>query len=345
MSPLDYRQAGVDQDRKDRAIEEAAPLIASTYTAGVIPNPGGFAGLFALGKGHREPVLVACTDGVGTKTKLAEELGKHDTVGIDLVAMSVNDLVVQGAEPLFFLDYIALGRADPAKIAAILEGVVAGCREAGCALLGGETAEMPGVYAGGDYDLAGFAVGVVERDRTIRGSRIEPGDALIGLASSGVHSNGYSLVRKIFAGKDLGARPPALGGRSLGDALLEPTMIYVKAVRALLGRFEPETELRGLAHVTGAGIAGNLSRILPSGTGAVLRQGSWPVPAIFELIQREGGIEDAEMFRVYNMGVGMIAAMPAPLAAPAVDLLSAQGLAAFTIGEVVRGAGEVEVVP
>ncbi|HVY62248.1 MAG TPA: phosphoribosylformylglycinamidine cyclo-ligase, partial [Planctomycetota bacterium] len=257
---VDYRASGVDQDRKDRAIEEAGGLIASTYGPRVIPNPGGFAGLFALGK-YRDPVLVASTDGVGTKLKLATHLGRHETVGIDLVAMSVNDLIVQGAEPLFFLDYIAAGRIDAGRVKALIAGVVEGCKQAGCALLGGETAEMPGMYAGEDYDLAGFAVGVAERDALVTGAGIVPGDALIGVRSSGVHSNGYSLVRRIFldggdGGRRLAERPAALGGRTIGEALIEPTRIYAAAMRALLARFRPQDEAKGFAHITGAGIGG-----------------------------------------------------------------------------------------
>ncbi len=338
-----YADAGVDQDRKDRAIEDAQALIASTFTAGVIPNPGGFAGLFAL-KRMRDPVLVACTDGVGTKVKLATQLGRHDTVGIDLVAMSVNDLIVQGAEPLFFLDYIALGKTDPGRVRSILEGVVAGCREAGCALLGGETAEMPGVYAEGDYDLAGFAVGAVERDGVVDGSRVGPGDALVGVASTGVHSNGYSLVRRIF-GDDaaLDGRPPELGGRSLGEALLEPTRIYARAVRALLERFRPNEELKALAHVTGGGIPGNLPRVLPRGVAARLDSRAWPRPAVFDLLARAGAVDEDEMRRVFNLGLGLIAVVPNRRAPEAVQVLEGAGFPAWVVGAVGEGAGEVEI--
>jgi len=340
----DYVSAGVDQERKDRAIEESAALIATTYGAGVIPNPGGFAGLYAPGR-YVDPVLVATTDGVGTKLKLANLLGKHDTVGIDLVAMSVNDLIVEGADPLFFLDYIAMGRIDPQKVKVIISGIVEGCRIAACALLGGETAEMPGMYAADEYDLVGFALGAVERDRIVRGTKIVPGDAIIGIASSGVHSNGYSLVRKIFVeakAMPLDARPPQLEGRTLGEVLMEPTTIYAGAIRSLIGRFRPEDEVKGIAHVTGAGIPGNLPRVLPEGVGARIRVGSWPVPPVFEIIQSAGRVEEAEMFRVFNMGIGMILIAPHALAAEMVEHLGREGLRAHVIGTTIEGPREVE---
>ena len=344
---VDYRSAGVDQDRKDGAIEASFAAITTTFREGVIANPGGFAGLFALGK-MKAPVLAASTDGVGTKLKLATHLGRHDTVGIDLVAMSVNDLIVQGAEPLFFLDYIATGRVEAERVKALIAGVVSGCKEAGCALLGGETAEMPGMYQGDDYDLAGFAVGAVERDRLITGAKIVPGDALVGVRSTGVHSNGYSLVRKVFledGGSRLAERPAALGGRSIAEALIVPTRIYAAATRALLARFRPQDELKGLAHITGAGIAGNLPRILPEGVGAQVRKGAWPVPQIFDIICAGGNVEEDEMYRVFNMGVGMIAVVPPALVRETIDLLAAAGYPADAIGVTVAGPREVEFVP
>jgi phosphoribosylformylglycinamidine cyclo-ligase len=351
VGSIDYRASGVDQDRKDAAVEEALRECERTFRPEVIRNPGGFAGLFALGAlgaggRWRDPVLVSGADGVGTKVKLAQVLGRHDTVGIDLVAMSVNDVLVEGAEPLFFLDYIAMGRVEKERVAALVRGVAEGCRRAGCALLGGETAEMPGVYQGDDYDLAGFAVGCVERDAIIDGSTLAPGDVLLGLRSSGVHSNGYSLVRRIFlAGgpAPLSRRPAALGGATLGEALLEPTRIYAGALRALLARLRPRAEVRAIAHVTGAGIEGNLPRVLPPGAAARIRKGSWPIPPIFDIIRSEGQVEEAEMFRVFNMGVGMIVATPAAAADAAVQTLSDAGFAADVIGEVIPGAGEVRI--
>ncbi len=355
--PVDYRKAGVDAERKERAVEEAVSAAAvRTFRAGVIPNPGGFAGLFALEGRWRDPVLVACTDGVGTKIKIAILLDRHDTVGIDLVAMSVNDLIVTGAEPLFFLDYVAMGRADPERIKAVIAGVAAGCERAGCALLGGETAEMPGMYQDDDYDLAGFAVGAVERDRAIDGTTIVPGDALIGIASSGVHSNGYSLVRKVFLAGELarggataaraalGRRPPGLGGRTLGDVLLEPTRIYAPLVRSAIECFGPREGIKGIAHITGGGIPGNLPRILPPGVAARVDARSWPVPPIFDLIEEAGPVARREMFDVFNMGIGLVLVVPRRLAGDVVEHARAQGEAAHVIGEVVSGEGEVDLV-
>jgi phosphoribosylformylglycinamidine cyclo-ligase len=345
---LDYRSSGVDQDRKDRAIEDALSTIEKTYRPGVIPNPGGFAGLFSLGR-FTNPVLVSSTDGVGTKLKLAGFLGKHDTVGIDLVAMSVNDLLVQGAEPLFFLDYIAMGRVVPERVKAIIEGVAEGCRQSGCALLGGETAEMPGMYEGEDYDLAGFAVGVVERDRLVTGAKIAAGDILLGVRSSGVHSNGYSLVRKVFldpargGGARLHERPASLGGRTLGEALLEPTRIYAGAVKALVSRFIPQEDVKGFAHITGAGIPGNLPRIFPPGIGARIWKGAWQIPPLFDIIREAGSIEQSEMYRVFNMGIGLIVAVRPQLAREALDELGRAGYEADPIGVTVEGPSDVEL--
>jgi len=351
---IDYRSAGVDQDRKDAAVEEAQRECERTFRPEVIKNPGGFAGLFALGAlgaggKWKDPVLVSGADGVGTKVKLAQILGRYDTVGIDLVAMSVNDVLVQGAEPLFFLDYIAMGRVEPSRVKALIAGVAEGCKQAGCALIGGETAEMPGTYAGEDFDLAGFAVGCVERDAIIDGALAAPGDVLLGLASSGLHSNGYSLARRVFAPEGdprrLHERPAALSGKSVGEALLEPTRIYAGAVKALLARWKPRTEVKAIAHITGAGIEGNLPRVLPEGTAAVIRKGSWPVPPIFDIMQEAGRIEEAEMFRVFNMGVGLIVAVPPGLAAEAQTLLGAAGFPASRIGEVVSGDRTVRFEP
>jgi phosphoribosylformylglycinamidine cyclo-ligase len=284
-------------------------------------------------------VLVSGTDGVGTKLKLAFELGRHDSVGIDLVAMSVNDVLVQGAEPLFFLDYYACGRLEHDVAATVIRGVARGCELAGCALIGGETAEMPGMYAQGEYDLAGFCVGVVERDRILDGSGIRAGDRLLGLASSGAHSNGYSLIRKILerARPDLGAD---FHGRPLGEVLLEPTRIYVKSVLPLL----EAVPVKGLAHITGGGLTGNVPRMLPRGTRAVIARAAWPLPPLFEWLQRAGEVDDAEMDRVFNCGIGMVAAVATEHAKRATDLLRAAGESVYEIGVVETGRDEAEAL-
>src|SRR3569623_825973 len=306
--------------------------------AGVDIDAGGGA-LFEFPPGYRQPVLVAGTDGGGTKLKLAMQLGRHDTIGIDLVAMCGNDIVVQGAEPLFFLDYYATGQLDVDVAASVVAGIGRGCELAGAALVGGETAEMPGMYHGGDYDLAGFCVGVVEKERIIDGSKVAAGDVLIGLASSGPHSNGYSLVRKIIdvSGADLSQ---AFHGRTLGETLLEPTRIYVKALLALLNEM-PE---HALAHITGGGITENLPRVLPDDTGAVVHTGSWPRPPVFEWLQQQGNVATDEMYRTFNCGIGMIVCVPAAVAEQALNLLRTQGETAWRIGEIVtRGADDGQV--
>jgi phosphoribosylformylglycinamidine cyclo-ligase len=337
---VDYRDAGVDPSAKYGALGRMAERIRGTFGAGVIPNPGGYAGLYRLA-GYRDPVLCSTTDGVGTKVKIAIELDRHDTVGIDLVAMSVNDLIVQGARPLFFLDYIAAGEHREERLAALLDGIVRGCAEAGCALLGGETASMPGVYHGADYDLAGFAVGVVERDRLITGERVRAGDVLLGLPSSGVHSNGYSLARASLAkaGLRLSDRPPALGGATVGEVLLTPTRIYVRQVMSLLEDDALAPSVRAIAHVTGEAMPGNLPRVLADGIGAEVHPARWPRPPIFDVIQRAGAIAEEEMRRVFNLGVGLVLVVDPARAAAVQAKLEALGEPAFDVGRAVPGEG------
>jgi len=329
-----YQQAGVDIGLGNAFVERIRPLVRKTFTPGVISDIGGFGGLFRLDpSAYEEPVLVSSTDGVGTKLKVAQRLGKHRTVGIDLVAMCVNDIVVQGAKPLFFLDYLAAGRLNLEVQTEIVEGIVHGCQQAGCALICGETAEMPGMYAPDEYDLAGFVVGIVERRKIIDGSTIRPGDRIIGLASNGLHSNGYSLVRKIFF-DDLRIPPqeilPELG-LPLGEELLKPTRIYVSSVLALIR----ESVVRGLAHITGGGITENLPRVLPAHCRAKLIKGSWEIPPIFTLLQRLGRIEEEEMLRVFNNGLGMIVIVPPEEEAEALSVLKATGERCFLIGEII----------
>ena len=333
-----YRDAGVDIDEGDRLVDLIKPLARPTLRPEVLAGIGGFGGLFALDTTkYRNPVLVSGTDGVGTKLKLAFLTGRHDTVGIDLVAMSVNDVAVTGAEPLFFLDYYATGRLRAEEAAQVVKGIAEGCRQAGCALIGGETAELPGFYADGEYDLAGFAVGVVERDRILDGRGVVPGDALVGVASSGLHSNGYSLARKVLLERRaLSDRPAELAGRTLGEALLEPTRIYARDLLALL----EEVPLKAAAHITGGGLPGNVPRNLPDGTRAVIRGGTWDVPAIFGLIEREGGVGRDEMYRTFNMGLGLVLVLPSASAEAARAVLARRGLASWVVGAVEAGTGE-----
>ncbi|MDA8065265.1 MAG: phosphoribosylformylglycinamidine cyclo-ligase [Thermaerobacter sp.] len=336
-----YRRAGVDLGAAQRSVELIGREAATAGRPEVLAGVGGFGGLIRLPEGYRRPVLVAGCDGVGTKLAVAFAAGRHDTVGVDLVAMSVNDVLALGAEPLFFLDYLAVGRLDPEQAAAVVRGIARGCREAGCALLGGETAELPGFYPPGQYDLAGFAVGVVEADAVVDGTRAVPGDALIGLASAGLHSNGYSLARRLLLeerGHALDQRLPGLD-RTLGEELLEPTRIYVKSVLALL----KEAQVHALAHVTGGGIPGNLPRVLPEGVRARVRWGSWPQPAIFRLIQEAGEVEEAEMWRTFNRGLGFLAAVPPEQAPTALELLRAAGERAWVVGELVAGERGVDL--
>lgn len=334
-----YRSAGVDIEAGDLAVELIKPLVASTRRPEVLGGIGGFGGLFAadaLGPGR---VLVATTDGVGTKAVLARHLGRYDTIGRDLVAMCVDDLVCQGAEPLFLLDYLAVGSLDPEQARAIVGGVADGCRIAGCALLGGEMAEHPGVMAPGEFDLAGFAVGVVDRDRVVTGAAIRAGDVLVGLASPNLRSNGFSLARRVLldiGGRDLAA--PAWSGAdtSLGEVLLDPSVIYTPAVRAVLAAHE----VRGIVHVTGGGLPGNLPRVLPAGLAAVVDRSTWPRPRIMAEIQALGGVTDDELARTFNCGVGMVLTVAPDDAAAVVALLGTQGVPAWPIGEVVAGGLE-----
>jgi phosphoribosylformylglycinamidine cyclo-ligase len=340
---LTYADAGVDIEAGSEAVRLMRGAVRSTYRPEVLADIGSFGGFFALdARKYKEPVLVSGTDGVGTKLRVAMLADRHDTIGIDAVAMCVNDILVQGAEPLFFLDYLAVGKLMPEKAAAIIGGVAEGCRQAGCALIGGETAEMPGFYGPGEYDLAGFAVGVVERNRIIDGRGIKPGDKLIGLPSSGLHSNGYSLARKVLldrAGYSVDTYLERLG-RTVGEEMLEPTRIYVKTVLPLLERFQ----IKGLAHITGGGLTENIPRILPAGTRIRIRTGTWPVPPVFGLIQEIGGIAPAEMRRTFNMGVGLVAVVAEEEAEEVMASLKARGEKSCLMGEVAaeEGSGGVE---
>ena len=332
---LSYRDAGVDIDAGDALVERIKPFAKRTMRPEVLAGIGGFGALFEIGKRYREPVLVAGTDGVGTKLKLAFALDRHDTIGIDLVAMSANDVLVQGAEPLFFLDYFACGRLDVEVAARVVEGIARGCELAGCALIGGETAEMPGMYADGEYDLAGFAVGVVEKARIVDGRAIVPGDVVIGLASSGPHSNGYSLIRRIVAEAKADLAQP-LAGASLADALMAPTRIYAKPVLALLAALP----VKGMAHITGGGITENVPRMLPGAVQARLERASWTRPAVFDWLAHHGRVDDAEMLRVFNCGVGMAIVVAPEHAARAIALLTGAGEHAWRLGTIVgRPAG------
>lgn len=330
QTSLDYKSAGVNIEAGSQLVERIKPHVQKTFRPEVLTGLGGFGALFELPwNRYRRPVLVSGTDGVGTKLKLAMTMNRHDTIGIDLVAMCVNDIIVQGAEPLFFLDYFATGRLEVEKAAHVIEGIANGCRIAGCALIGGETAEMPGFYASGEYDLAGFSVGIVEKDEIIDGSRVKAGDVLIGLDSSGPHSNGYSLIRKILelSGTDLNLN---LAGRPLGDWLLEPTRIYVRSLLSLL----ESCEVHALAHITGGGISENLPRVLPEGLGAVIDMSSWSIPPIFTWIQEQGNIPIEEMLRTFNCGIGMIVCVSASEADKTVQTLTTQGEEARIIGTV-----------
>jgi phosphoribosylformylglycinamidine cyclo-ligase len=331
-TPLTYRDAGVDIDAGNELVERIKPLVAATRRPGVLTGIGGFGGLFELPTGYRRPVLVSGTDGVGTKLKLALAAGVHDGIGIDLVAMCANDVIVQGAEPLYFLDYYATGRLDIERAAAVVAGIAEGCRQAGAALIGGETAELPGMYQGDDYDLAGFCVGLVEYDDIIDGSRIRAGDALVALGSSGPHSNGYSLIRRVLERSGAGLDDP-LGDAPLGTQLLAPTRIYVKPLLALIEALE----VRGLAHITGGGLPENLPRVLPENCRAVVDTASWKLPPVFDWLAEQGGIERAELFRTFNCGVGMVVIVAAEAAQATVDILTSRGENAWILGRVEAG--------
>jgi phosphoribosylformylglycinamidine cyclo-ligase len=332
--PLTYTDAGVDIDKADQLVQSIKSIAQQTRVSGVMGEIGGFGGLFSLNVSNMEsPVLVSSTDGVGTKLKIAFLMDKHDTVGIDLVAMSVNDVAVQGAKPLFFLDYLACGRLDSQKVTQIIQGVGKGCQEARCALIGGETAEMPGFYADGEYDLAGFAVGIVDNSKIVDGSEIQVGHQIIGIASNGVHSNGFSLVRKICFDHlklTVDTHVPELG-RTLGEELLTPTKIYSETVQNLIR----DLPIRGLAHITGGGIVLNTLRIIPQACGIMLKRGGWDVPPIFDFLQRSGGVEESEMLRVFNNGIGMVAVVPDAHVQDVLARLAAMKEKGFVIGQIV----------
>lgn len=327
QSQLSYRDAGVDIDAGDRLVENIKPLAKKTMRPEVLTGIGGFGALFEISKKYRDPVLVSGTDGVGTKLKLAFELNQHDTIGIDLVAMSVNDILVQGAEPLFFLDYFACGQLDVATATKVIGGIAKGCELAGCALIGGETAEMPGMYPAGEYDLAGFAVGVVEKQQIINGTTIGDGDIVLGLASSGAHSNGYSLIRKIINTHQIDLQQ-MLHERTLAESIMAPTRIYVKPVLELI----KSIPVKGLAHITGGGLIENIPRILPEQMAAVLKKGSWSMPPLFEWLQKTGNVADHEMARVFNCGIGMVMVVAPEFVAQATQILQDAGETVYTIG-------------
>jgi phosphoribosylformylglycinamidine cyclo-ligase len=337
---MDYREAGVDVEAGRSFVEKIRKDVESTFRPEVLGALGGFGGFFQLPTGYREPVLVSGTDGVGTKLKLAGELDRHDTVGIDLVAMCVNDVLTSGAEPLFFLDYLATGKLEPQQLAEVVAGVAEGCRLSGCALLGGETAEMPGFYALGEYDLAGFCVGIVEKSRLLDGSRVKVGDVAIALASQGVHSNGFSLVRKIIETKNFSwdFSPELLGGKSLGEVLLAPTQIYVKPILAALCN---GIEIQAMAHITGGGLPENLPRCLNKGQSVQIYPNSWEILPIFHWLAEAGEVSDRAMFNTFNMGIGFVVIVSSSQADAVLSWFRSQEMAAYKIGEVVEGTGEV----
>lgn len=339
---LSYRDAGVDIDAGDALVDRIKPFAKKTMRDGVLAGIGGFGALFEVPKRYQEPVLVSGTDGVGTKLKLAFEWNCHETIGQDLVAMSVNDILVQGAESLFFLDYFACGKLSVDTATTVVAGIAKGCELAGCALIGGETAEMPGMYPPGEYDLAGFAVGVVEKSKIINGSTIKPGDRVIGIASSGAHSNGYSLIRKII--ERAGAKPTEeIAGRSLRELVMAPTQIYVKPLLNIMANHS----IKGLAHITGGGLVDNVPRVLPENTQAVLHRDSWQMPDLFRWLQMKGGVADAEMVRVFNCGIGMVVVVSQQDADAVIASINQQGLRAWSLGEIVerpRGAPQTIVI-
>lgn len=337
-----YENAGVNLEAGYEVVSRIKKHVASTRRPGWMSGIGSFGGMFDLASlGYKEPVLVSGTDGVGTKLKIAFAMDKHDTVGIDAVAMCVNDVLAQGAEPLVFLDYVAVGHNVPEKIEAIVAGVAEGCRQAGCALVGGETAEMPGMYEGGEYDIAGFTVGVVEKSKLIDGSKVKVGDVLVGIASTGVHSNGFSLVRKIVAdaGLEFTQEIPEFGGKRLGDVLLTPTKIYVKQVLDVIRN----CDVHGVAHITGGGFDENIPRILHEGQGIEIREGSWVIPPVFRMLEKWGGVPHREMFNIFNMGIGMVLALDESEAQTAIDILASHGEKATIIGKI-TSSSEVSII-
>lgn len=341
---MEYQDAGVDVEAGRAFVERIRSMVNSTMRPEVLGGLGGFSGFFQLPAGYQEPVLVSGTDGVGTKLKLAHTLDCHNTVGIDLVAMCVNDVLTSGAEPLFFLDYLATGHLEPAQLAEVVAGVAEGCRMAGCALLGGETAEMPGFYQAGEYDLAGFCVGIVERSQLLDGSQVQVGDVAIGLASQGVHSNGFSLVRKIVAegGFSLSDRPSVLEGRSLGEVLLAPTRIYVEPV---LAARRNKMAIHGMAHITGGGLPENLPRCLGANQAVQIDLDAWPVLPIFKWLQEAGSVSASGMFNTFNMGIGFVVLVAPEAAEAALQWFTEQGVEAYAIGKVIPGSGELVGLP
>jgi phosphoribosylformylglycinamidine cyclo-ligase len=335
-SSLSYRDAGVDIDAGDQLVENIKPYAKRTMRPEVLSGIGGFGGLVEISKKYKEPVLVSGTDGVGTKLKLAFELNRHDTVGIDLVGMSVNDILVQGAEPLFFLDYFACGKLDVPAATDVIKGIAYGCEQSGCALIGGETAEMPGMYPVGEYDLAGFAVGVVEKSKIITGEHIAPGDVVLGLASNGAHSNGYSLVRKIIERTQPDLNAPFDGERTLADCIMAPTRLYVKPMLSLMQKLT----VKGMAHITGGGITENVPRVLPANVVADIDSATWPRPKLFQWLQTGGNVDAQEMFRTFNCGIGMVVVVAAADADAAIAHLQAAGEQVFRIGVIRARQGE-----
>lgn len=342
MENMTYSQAGVDITNGNKAVDMIKPIVKSTFRPEVVTDLGGFGGLFALNKDkYEEPILISGTDGVGTKLKVAFDTGVHNTIGIDAVAMCVNDVLVNGAEPLFFLDYLAVGKLEPEQVAQVVEGVAEGCRQAGCALIGGETAEMPGFYTPGEYDVAGFTVGIVDKKKMIDGSTIKEGDVVLGLPSSGLHSNGYSLARKVMFEK-AGYKPEdkvELLGATVGEAMLKPTRIYVKTVLGMLEK----AEVKGMAHITGGGFLENIPRVLPDDVDVIIEEGSWPVPPIFSLIESIGNIEKKEMYRTFNMGIGYVIITDQANAMKICDYMSEIKEEVYLIGMVVSGDKKVIV--
>ncbi len=349
---ISYKQAGVSIDANDQMVDRIGKTVAATYGPRVIGLKNGFAGLLSLEfdpkrfkKNYRHPVLVACTDGVGTKVLIAQEMKQYDTIGIDLVAMNVNDMIVQGAEPLLFLDYLGVHKLTPAFIAELVASIAKGCKQAGCALIGGETAEMPDIYdKPGEYDMAGFAVGVVERNKVITGKDVKAGDVILGLASSGVHSNGYTLVRHVCFKKNkfkLSKQFKELGGRTLGQTLLEPTRIYVKPIVGLLQLCKGKQAVHAMAHITGGGLVGNIPRVLPDNCDAIIQKESWNVPAIFPFLQKHGPVDAYEMYRVFNMGIGYVVIVPPAFADKAQRHLELSGQTVYRIGHIAKGNRKV----
>lgn len=341
---MDYRDAGVDVEAGRAFVDQIRNLVHSTFRPEVIGGLGGFGGCFQLPTGFKEPVLVSGTDGVGTKLKIAQVLNRHDTVGIDLVAMCVNDVLTSGAQPLFFLDYVATGKLEPQQLTEVVAGIAAGCRLAGCALLGGETAEMPGFYQVGEYDLAGFCVGIVEKSQMLDGSQVKVGDVAIALPSTGVHSNGLSLVRKIVdtTPLDWDQRPQLLGGETIGEAFLKPTQIYVKPV---LGALQAELEIHGMAHITGGGLPENLPRCLGKNQSIHLQPHSWTIPPIFQWLAEVGSVSAQAMYNTFNMGIGFVLLVPPHQAEQTINFFQSQDISAVVIGEVINGSGTLTGLP